>query len=266
MAPVFRFQGVRRERTGRDGDGTLSTGTAGALDRLFLLQEVLLEVQHKTERRTRTPEHLAHVEAAYRDARRQREETEKVLARATERKKVLESEILDLSEKLKKYQAQLQTVKTNREYGALLNEIDVVKRDVRMREDEILGLEETSATATAELERRNEAFPLEEAGYEEQMKEWRAEQALLSEEIARALEKVEALRAELDNRLLSTFDRLARVRAGIAVARVEMVGPQTAACSVCHVRLRPQLLSDLRLARETVTCDSCKRILYWNGS
>lgn len=244
----------------------MSTGTTGALDRLFLLQEVLIEVHQKTEKRARTPEHLAHVEAAYREARRQREETEKILERASERKKVLESEILDLNEKLKKYQGQLQTVKTNREYGALLNELDVVKRDVRAREDEILALEESAANAASELERRNEAFPAEEAGYEEQMKEWRAEQAVLSEEIAKAEAKAKALREELDGRLLTTFDRLSRVRAGIAVAKVDMVGAQTAACSVCHVRLRPQLLSDLRLGRETVTCESCKRILYWAGA
>ena len=241
----------------------MSTGTAGALDRLFMLQEVLIEVHQKTERRSRTPEHLAHIEAAYREARQQREDTEKTLARAAERRKVLDGEITDLNEKLKKYQGQLQTVKTNREYGALLNEIDVVKRDIRTREDEILALEEAATAASAELERRNEAYPAEEAGYEEQMKEWRAEQALLSEEIARAEAKAKALRKEVEPRLLSTFDRLSRVRAGIAVAKVDMVGPQTAACSVCHVRLRPQLLSDLRLQRETVTCESCKRILYW---
>lgn len=238
----------------------------GALDRLFLLQEVLIEVQVKTEKRGRTPEHLAHIEAAYREARGQREETERTLARAAERRKALESEILDLNEKLKKYQGQLQTVKTNREYGALLNELDVVKRDVRAREDEILALEEAVSVASSELERRNEAFPAEEAGYEEQMKEWRAEQALLTAEIEKAEAQAKALRAELDARLLSTFDRLARVRAGVAVAKVEMVGTQTAACSACHVRLRPQLLSDLRLARETVTCESCKRILYWAGA
>jgi predicted nucleic acid-binding Zn-ribbon protein len=244
----------------------LSTRTAGALDRLFMLQEVLIEVHQKTERRSRTPEHLAHIEAAYREARQQREETEKTLARAAERRKVLEGEIADLNEKSKKYQGQLQTVKTNREYGALLNEIDVVKRDVRTREDEILALEEAATAASSELERRNEAFPAEEEGYEEQMKEWRAEQAVLSEEIVRAEAKAKVLREELDHRLLATFDRLSRVRAGIAVAKIDMVGPQTAACSACHVRLRPQLLSDLRLARETVTCESCKRILYWAGA
>ncbi len=69
----------------------MSTGTTGALDRLFLLQEVLIEVHQKTERRARTPEHLAHVEAAYRDARRQREETERTLERAGERRKALDA-------------------------------------------------------------------------------------------------------------------------------------------------------------------------------
>ncbi len=244
----------------------MSTGTTGALDRLFLLQEVLIEVQTKTDRRAKTPEHLAHIEAAYRDARRQREETEKTVGRAEARKKVLDGEIADLGEKLRKYQTQLQSVKTNREYGALLNEIDVVKRDIRMREDEILGLEETMATASSDLARRNEAFPAEEAGYEEQMKEWRAEQAVLTEEIEKAEARARELRRELEPRLLATFDRLARVRSGVAIAKVDMVGSQTAACSVCHVRLRPQLLSDLRLGRDTVTCESCKRILYWAGA
>ncbi len=266
MRPLFVFKGFRRRTATRDGSETLSTGTTGALDRLYLLQEVLIEVQAKSEKRARTPEHLAHIEAAYRDARRQREDTEKTLSRAEERKRVLDGEIADLGEKLRKYQTQLQTVKTNREYGALLNEIDVVKRDIRMREDEILGLEETMATATSDLTRRNEAFPQEEAGYEEQMKEWRAEQAVLSDEIAKAEARAKEIRKELEPRLLSTFDRLARVRSGVAIAKVDMVGSQTAACSVCHVRLRPQLLSDLRLARETVTCESCKRILYWAGA
>jgi predicted nucleic acid-binding Zn-ribbon protein len=233
------------------------------LDRLFLLQEVLLEVHQKTERREKTPDHLVHIEAAYRDARRQREAAGAVLSQAEERKKMLDSEVEDLNEQLKKYQQQLQSVKTSREYSALLNEIDGIKREVRTREDELLSLDETVAGSSTELDRRDEEFPAEEAGYEEQMKEWRAEQAVLDAEIARANARAKTLRAELEPRLLKTFEQIRHRRAGVAVARVDMVGPQTAACSACHVRLRPQLLSDLRLSKETVFCESCKRILYW---
>ena len=58
----FSFSGgYLRDITTRDGSETLSTGTTGALDRLFLLQEVLIEVHQKVEKRAKTPEHLAHV-------------------------------------------------------------------------------------------------------------------------------------------------------------------------------------------------------------
>jgi predicted nucleic acid-binding Zn-ribbon protein len=233
------------------------------LDRLYLLQEVLLEVDIKTGRRDKTPDHLVHIEAAYHDARRQREAAGAVLSRAEERKKTLDGEVEDLNEQQKKYQQQLQSVKTSREYSALLNEIDGIKREVRTREDELLSLDETMAGSSTELDRRDEEFPAEEAGYEEQMKEWRAEQAVLDAEIARANERAKSLKSELEPRLLKTFERIRHKRAGVAVARVDMVGPQTAACSACHVRLRPQLLSDLRLSKDTVFCESCKRILYW---
>ena len=233
------------------------------LDSLYLLQEVLLEVDVKTGRRDKTPDHLVHIEAAYHDARRQRDAAGVVLSRAEERKKTLDGEIQDLNEQLKKYQQQLQSVKTSREYSALLNEIDGIKREVRTREDELLSLDETLAGSSSELDRRDEEFPTEEAGYEEQMKEWRAEQAVLDAEIARANERAKSLRSQLEPRLLKTFERIRHKRAGVAVARVDMVGPQTAACSACHVRLRPQLLSDLRLSKDTVFCESCKRILYW---
>jgi len=233
------------------------------LDRLYLLQEVLLEVDLKTGRRGKTPDHLVHIEAAYHDARRQRDAAGALLSRAEERKKTLDDEVQDLNEQLKKYQQQLQSVKTSREYSALLNEIDGIKREVRTREDELLSLDETMAGSSTELDRRDEEFPAEEAGYEEQMKEWRAEQAVLDAEIARANERAKSLRSELEPRLLKTFERIRNKRAGVAVARVDMVGPQTAACSACHVRLRPQLLSDLRLSKDTVFCESCKRILYW---
>ena len=214
---------------------------------------------------SRTPDHLTHVEAAFQDARRRRHEADEKHVRAGARKNVLEEEISDLAEKLKKYQQQLPSVKTNREYGALLNELDAVKREIRTREDEILGLEENLAASSAEVAAHEASFPEEEAGYEEQMKEWRAEQASLAKEIAAAEEAARALEKTIDKVLLRRFRQIAGRRGGVALARVAMVGPQTASCTACHVRLRPQLLSDIRLSKEPIICDSCKRILYWDG-
>ena len=239
--------------------------TSSPLDRLYQLQEVLLAIKSKTERRSKTPDHLVHVEAAYQDALQRKGEGATRLQTAEERKTILTEEAADLAEGLKKFQAQQRAVKTNKEYGALLNEIDNVKREIRTREDEILSLEETIAEARKDAESQTESFPAEMAGYEEQMTEWRTQQASLSADIAEGELRAAELRKQLDRKLLASFDRIAKMRAGVAVARVAMVGNQTAACSACNVRLRPQLLSDLRLSRETIHCESCKRILYWDA-
>ncbi len=246
--------------------------TPSPMDRLFRLQEVLLELKSKAERRARTPDHLVHIEAAFQDSLRRREEVGAQLGQAEGRKRALEDEIGDLNEQIRKYQAQLVLVKTNREYSALLNEIDGVKREIRSREDELLSIEEALGAARQESLEFEKSFPQELGNYETEMTGWRAEQKVLDEEIRTAEERAEELRKAIDKKLLATFDRIAKSRAGIGIARVLLVTTpgtstnQTAACAVCHVRLRPQLLADLRLSRDTIYCESCKRLLYWDST
>lgn len=236
------------------------------LERLFKLQLLLEEVRTKTERRSRTPEHLTHVEAAYQDALARRQEAAARLSQAEARKKALEDEIAELNEQLKKTQQKRNAIKGNREYGAFLEELDTAQREIRGREDEILSIEEALRAAKADAEAADGSFPAEESEYDERMGSWRAEQERLSAEIAKAEKLAAEVRGTLDKRLLSTFDRIAKVRGGVAVARVAMVGNQTAACSACNLRLRPQLLSDLRLSKEMIYCESCRRILFWEGT
>lgn len=236
------------------------------LDRLFKIQELLSEARSKAERRTRVPDHLQHVEAAFQDVVRRRQEAAARIQKAEARKRVLDGEIAELNEQVQKTQAKRGAVKTNREYGAFLDELDQTQRAIREREDEILRLEEALQGAQAEAAPLDEGFAAEQASYDEQMGEWRAEQARLLEEATAAERAAAELKVGIDKRLLVQFDRIAKMREGLAIARVVMAGPHQAACSACHVRLRPQLLSDLRLSREMVTCESCKRILYFDAA
>ena len=239
---------------------------SGALERLFRLQELLLEAHTKAERRNRTPEHLVHVEAAWQDFRRKRQEVATRREHAEARKKELDEQIAGYAEQLKKSEAKRKAVKGQHEYTALLTEVDHAQREIRTREDELLQVEEALQKARADEEELAVTSREEEAGYDEQMSEWRAEQAKLDGEVAVAEKAADEIRAKVEKRLLATFDKIAKMRRGVAVARVAMVASQTAACSACNVRLRPQLISDLRLSREILQCESCKRILYWDGS
>ena len=68
-----------------------------------------------------------------------------------------------------------------------------------------------------------------------------------------------ALLAQIDPRLVATFEQVARVRKGIAVTMATRDG----LCSVCHVRLRPQVFQLVRQNDTIIQCDSCQRILYY---
>jgi len=68
-----------------------------------------------------------------------------------------------------------------------------------------------------------------------------------------------ALISSLEPRLMSLFEQVARVRKGVALSMATRDG----LCSICHVRLRPQVFQQVRTNDNVVQCDSCQRILYW---
>src|SRR5205807_5364710 len=85
------------------------------------------------------------------------------------------------------------------------------------------------------------------------------------EALRTSLEKLRAERSELvrniDPQVLAVFDLVARRRNGIAVAEA-----RDGICTICHVRLRPQVFNNIRRNDSIIQCDSCQRILYFAPS
>ena len=174
-------------------------------------------------------------------------------------RKRLELEVQDFEAKRSKYKGQLGDVKTNKEYTALLHEIENVEREIRSREDLILeAMEEVeggqarvraeeSSFKTVEAARRDEIRALDARIQEDQTK--RAEVAATRER------KVETLKPDL----LSEYSRILKLR-GTALAEAK-----DGACTMCHVKLRAQLYVDVKRNDAIITCSSCSRILFFNA-
>ena len=144
-------------------------------------------------------------------------------ARLTEaelEKRKAEGELADHKEKLKKYQAQLRNVQSSREYCAALNEIDGVEKLIRSTEDRFLELEEEIEKARADLDEREKTLPAETEQHEERLKDWRAEQRAINEELASAREEIARLEAEIPPRDRAEFRRLIDKKHGLAVVLV----------------------------------------------
>jgi hypothetical protein len=160
-----------------------------------------------------------------------------------------------------KLEAKLYEVKTNKEYSAVLTEIETCKTEKGRIEEEILALMELGerlgpevTEAEARLRRQaKEAEAQEQAATEEQ----RALEADL--QVARA--ERESLARDVPRDLLAQYDRLLKGRAGLAVA---LVG-QSRLCSGCRVTITPQRFQEVRQSSQILTCESCGRILYYQA-
>jgi predicted nucleic acid-binding Zn-ribbon protein len=228
------------------------------LDQLYRLQTRIRFVQESEKRRDTVPDDLVEVDREFQDKVQAVAALKARLAEADVEKRKSEAELADLKEKLKKYQTQLRSVQSSREYSAALNEIDGVEKLIRGTEDRLLELEEEIEKASGELAEREETLPAETEQHEERMKDWRAEQRTINEQLAGAREEIARLEAEIPPRDRAEFHRLIDKKHGLAVALVA-----GASCSACHVKIRPAAMQILKQGREIVYCDSCKRILYY---
>jgi len=229
------------------------------LDQLYRLQDRLRFVAAKEKERETVPPELTEVDRAYREMVGTVEALKHRLVEARAELRKAEGELGDIREKQKKYQTQLRSVQTSREYGAVLNEIDGVEKLLRSTEDTVLALEEEIESTEKDLAGREERLPRETEEHEEKLKDWRVVQRSIDEELTAARGEIRELEAKIPARERTEFRRLLEKKGGLAIVPVV-----SNSCSACHVKVRPAAIQVLRAGREVVYCDSCKRILYYD--
>ena len=148
-------------------------------------------------------------------------------------------------------------MKTNREYQALQHEIQMADDEIKRLEDRILenmlALDEIAASiAKAEAAQKDAARSVSD-----QKQAFAAERRSADASLEEIAQQRQRLIAQISPAAFAVFDTVSRGRRSPAVAPV--VG---GLCSVCHVRVRPQIDQDVRRREQIVQCESCTRILY----
>jgi hypothetical protein len=214
---------------------------------------------------------LARVEADLADVPRLRREIEGRLAADRARldaarsaldlsqktRKQHEGGVQDLEAKRSKYKGQLMEVKTNKEYTAMLHEIEGVERDIRAREDQILEEMEKADGLGLDVKREEVAFRAVE-------QEAKAEGASLDARAAKLEAEAKRLRAERDEAAATVPDEVLRLYRRVAKLRGTAVAEaREGMCQTCHVKVRPQVWVELRRNEQLFQCESCSRILFY---
>ena len=180
------------------------------------------------------------------------------IASTTATRREIEKEVAAVQSRLAKYKDQLMAVKTNKEYQAMQTEIATAEGLVRSHEDRLLDLMEVSEKESADLKSSEAAMKSEQAAIAAEHKALEAEKGSRQQDLDRLTAERANLVSQISPAALASFDRIAHGRRGIAVAEA-----RDGLCSVCHVRLRPQVFNDVRRNAAIIQCDSCTRILYF---
>jgi uncharacterized protein len=195
------------------------------------------------------------------------EELEQAVEEAAKERRATEAAVADSQEKLKKYQQQINRVSTQREYGALLQEIDTVKSQITGFEEQVFSSLERHDQALQDLEEKRNGFRDLADRYATEQSRWEGEKPEIARQVAELRAQITTLRTTLPRSLLSQFERILDRNPAGALAPVRIIegprkGPREWHCGVCNYRVRPQVVVEIVNGEGLVQCDSCKRILY----
>jgi predicted nucleic acid-binding Zn-ribbon protein len=207
----------------------------------------------------RLPKEIAAIHAGVEEAKKQVEATRGRLDGARKEQRAKEKDLEVVQAKRVKNEARLYEVKTNKEYSAVLTEIEEIKQEKARMEEEILVLMEAQERLAGDI---REA----EARFKQRESEGRGQEATLKEQL-RGIEadltgvrtERKELAAKLPPNILSDYDRILRARGGLALVPVA----KPSFCGACRMNITPQRLQELRAQSSLIPCESCGRYLYW---
>lgn len=227
-----------------------------ALKALIEIQEIDLELAEIAEERGGLPEqvqalarqiteYVAFIEAK----EKERVESEKITGESSHKLAVVR-------DRLTKYQEQLYSVTTTREYDAITSEQDTAKREI----GEFELLISTNTTRAVELTQLVEDKQAE-------LEQLRKDKVAREEELERKLRETEGAEKELlerrakvavvlNPRLLAHYERIRDAKDGRGIAA--LVGE---ACGGCFALIPPQTQVIIRQSRDIYACEACGRFV-----
>ena len=193
------------------------------------------------------------------------DEIKKVLATAQEeikalqdKRKAIESEVQGENDHMAKIKIKLPAVKTNKEYTAILSEVDSVKVKVSDLEDKELEVMEV-------LEEKHKAIPAIEKNCKEEdvlFQEYKAkkegELSRMKQELDVYIAKREKLMEQVDKVMVQRYEKVAKSRGGQAVAPL-----RENICQGCFQQILPQMVINVKVGETILQCSSCLCFLYW---
>ncbi len=228
------------------------------LKHLIELQEIDREIAECQGAIARIPGQLESAQAGMRKIEEEQKQAHDVIDELKKKRHQLEMDVQAEHDHMARTKQKLPTVKTNKEYSAILSEVDAVKVKIARFEDEELAIMET-------LEEKEKELPGIDARFKEEQAEYNAYKAKKEAEAERAKRDLETLIAKRTERIgtiepqwARSYEKVLKAREGRAV-----VPMQDSVCQGCFQQILPQMVVDIRKGEIIHQCSQCSRFLYF---
>jgi predicted nucleic acid-binding Zn-ribbon protein len=183
--------------------------------------------------------------------------SEERLKAALLKKKDRETRLLGEEEGIRKATAHLYQLKTNKEYKAKMNEIESLKGNVSLLEEEILKVMDEITVVEKDVEREKKVMQGIENEFKQQEGTLKEEIDELTAQIRIVADKKKALIVHVDKKVAALYEDLIANCGGLAVVTV-----RDNSCGGCYMRVTHQHVNEIRMYEEMIRCGSCSRIMY----
>ena len=193
------------------------------------------------------------------------EEKKKVLSNAKEEienlqknRKDIELEVQGENDHMAKAKTKLPAVKTNKEYTAILAEVETIKEKVAGLEDKELEIMEILEERQKEIPAIEKKCKEEDSHFQEYKAKKDAELERMKKELDSLLAKRDSVTYQIDKVMVQRYEKLVKARDGQAVVLL-----RENVCQGCFQQVLPQMVINVKVGESIQQCSNCMCFLYW---
>ena len=227
-----------------------------SLRALLELQKTDQDLHELEQYKVDIPNQLETMKSAQAEAESRLTEQETKVEELDRDRRQRELELQTAQEQVKKYQGQLFSVKTNKEYDALQAEIQAQKILIGELEDAILQLITEAEAAVEALEAMRGETDSLVARFSEESGALESRLSAVDEDVAVKMDERKRMAMRVENRVLGVYNRIRRNLRDMTVVPIKK-----GACSGCFNIIPLQIVLQIRQGQRLISCESCGRIL-----
>jgi len=231
------------------------------IEDLITLQGIDLEIFKIEKEISNVPDKINEINIEFESAKNVFNEVKEKLKHKLSQKKDIENQILGIEENIKKSQREVNEVKSNDAFKALMIQIENLKKDKdNLETQELEIMEEIDALNSQEKTIQSE-YKKKEEEKENKIKEIQEKAEKIKKELEELKNKRKDILPKIDPQILSRYENIRIRKNGIAFVSVK-IDKENYFCGGCNMKLTPEQRVGVHKKNNIVTCENCGRMMY----